>query len=96
MAAMTGLGHWKGMRGRDGGHHWGREWGQRWGKGSWWDGHPHPHSHLLNDVEGLLVPADEVVEVPADAGHIISIRLPGIRCEVHDVEAWQGGGRGLP
>ena len=32
-------------------------------------------SHLLDDAEGLLVSAEEAVEVPADAGHVVSCGL---------------------
>ena len=51
--------------------------------------------HLLDDIEALLVSADEVMELPADAGHIISLGLEDIRSHVHEVDAWWGGTRRL-
>lgn len=90
MAAITGLGHWEGTGGVGS-----RLVQEQWARG---DALLASQCHLLDDAEGLLVFGDEVMEVPADAGHIFSLGLKDVRSHVHKVDPWWGdvGGLSLP
>lgn len=81
MAAITGFGHCKGTE-RVGS-------GLVQKRGTGLGGCPaSPPENLLDDVESLLVSADEATEVPADAGHIISVGLKDFRSHVRKVNTW--------